>query len=255
MHHAFADKYSGIDSFIHGLDPRSKIAGLFAFVLFVVFTPPSSYISFLCFLALLSLLILFSKIPVVQLLRRLFIVIPFVLMAAIFIPFFKEGRVMGSFSAGPVSLHVTYDGLLILWGVFIKSSLCTLAMALLFMSTNFTSLLKAFEKLHVPPIFVMMISFMYRYIFVIEDEFMKLRIAKESRTFGGSAWFHTKAYASMLGVMFLRSYERGENVYLAMCARGFDGSIKTLSHLHFHVVDYIFIAATLAALTLIRSLT
>jgi cobalt/nickel transport system permease protein len=93
-------------------------------------------------------------------------------------------------------------------------------------TTRFSELLKAFEKLGCPKIITMIMSFMYRYIFVIEDELMKMKQAKESRSVGGSGFFHAKALANMLGTLFIRSYERAEAVYLAMCARGFDGDVK-----------------------------
>ena len=109
--------------------------------------------------------------------------------------------------------------------ILIKSYLSILCLILLVTTTKFSELLRAFEKLGCPKIITMIMSFMYRYIFVIEDELMKMRQAKESRSVGGSRYFHAKALANMLGTLFIRSYERAEAVYLAMCARGFDGSV------------------------------
>jgi cobalt/nickel transport system permease protein len=125
-------------------------------------------------------------------------------------------------------------------------------MILLAASTNFSKLLKAFEKLGIPKIITMILSFMYRYIFVVQDELMKMREAKESRSVGGSRWFHIKTLANMVGVLFIRTYERGESVYLAMCARGFDGSIKIIDSFQLKRRDFSFILVLVGLLIFIR---
>ena len=125
-------------------------------------------------------------------------------------------------------------------------------MTLLMASTDFSQLLKAFEKLHVPGVLLMVISFMYRYLFVIEDELMKMRLAKDSRTIGGSKWFHLKAQANMLGVLFIRAYERAEKVYLAMCARGFEGKMRTLYDAKVTLRDVLFLVIFSGVITIIK---
>jgi cobalt/nickel transport system permease protein len=67
---------------------------------------------------------------------------------------------------------------------------------------------------------------MYRYIFLIEDEAMKMWRAMKSRSSGGSRMLRLKAITNMVGILFIKSFERGETVYLAMCSRGFDGTLK-----------------------------
>jgi cobalt/nickel transport system permease protein len=100
---------------------------------------------------------------------------------------------------------------------------------LLTSTTKFTSLLKGLERLKVPKIFIMIISFMYRYLFLIVDELQRMERAKKSRTFGKAGRLRIiKTLSNIAGVLFVRSYERAERVYLAMCSRGFDGEIRTL---------------------------
>jgi cobalt/nickel transport system permease protein len=78
-----------------------------------------------------------------------------------------------------------------------------------------------------PRVMVMLLSFMYRYIFVLTDEAMRLKRARDSRNFGGSNWWQIKTVGRMISTLFLRSYERGERVYVAMLARGYDGHSRT----------------------------
>lgn len=254
MKHAYIDEHSGIDSLIHRVDPRIKIIGFVIFILFVIFTKPASFIALALYGVLIAVLILLSKIPLSFILKRTLVIIPFVLMVTIFIPFLNKGEVAGGYSFGSLKLTVAYDGLMIFWNVLIKGYLCILCMILLVTSTRLSKLLKALEKLRCPLIFTMILSFMYRYIFVIQDELMKMKQAKEARSVGGSLWFHTRVLANMIGVLFMKSYERGENVYLAMCSRGFDGKINTVDDFELKKKDFYFLLIMFGLLTGIRIL-
>ena len=252
MRHSYIDTYSQINSYIHRIDPRIKIVGIFALVLAIIFTPPHQFSSFGLYFLFILILILLSKIPLKFIFKRSLVVIPFVLMVAVFIPFFKKGEIAGGYSFGSLRLTVTYSGLMILWNVLAKSYLSVLNMILLVASTRFSDFLKALEKLKIPHIFTMVLSFMYRYIFVIEDELMKMNQAKESRWVGKSKWRHIKTLANMVAVLFIRAYERGEQVYLAMCSRGFRDKIRTLHNFKLNLGDVYFLFLIAAALTVIR---
>lgn len=252
MKHAYIDKHSNLDSLIHRLDPRIKIITLFAFIFFVISTKPNLFITFALYGSLITILIILSKIPLTFILKRSLVIIPFVLMIAIFIPFFKKGEVAGGYSFGTFRLTVSYDGIMVFWNVLIKAYLSILSMLLLITSTTFQDLLKAFENLRLPSIFIMIFSFMYRYIFVLQDELIKMRQAKEARTISGSRWFQIRSLANMLGVLFVRAYERAESVYIAMCARGFEGSIRTINSFHLRRNDLCFLLVIIGLLTIIR---
>ena len=241
MRHSFIDRYSGIDSYVHRLDPRIKIIGFFAIILSIVLTRPESFITFSLYALLIAVLILLSKIPLNFIFRKSLAIIPFVLLICIFIPFFKKGEIAGVYSLGTWRIAVTHDGLKVFWNILIKSYLSTLSMILLMASTQFPNFLKALERLRMPYIFIMILSFMYRYIFVLQDELLKMKQAKEARSVGGSKWIHTKALANMVGVLFIRAYERAENIYLAMCSRGFNGNIRTINNFQIKTSDLYFL--------------
>lgn len=255
MKHAYIDEHSHLNSFIHRLDPRIKIISSIAFILFVIFTGPGSFKTFGLYGALMAVLILLSRIPIGFIFKKSLVIIPFVLMMAFFIPFVKSGEVAGGYSFGTLKLTVTYGGLIIFWNCLIKAYLSTLAMILLITSTSFSDFLRALEKLKCPLLFTMIFSFMYRYIFVVEDELLKMQQAKEARSVGGSGWFHARASANMLGTLFIRTYERGEKVYLAMCSRGFDGRIRTMADFKVTIKDLYFLGTMIVVLTGIRILS
>jgi cobalt/nickel transport system permease protein len=248
MKHAYIDKYSKLNSIIHQLDARVKIISLFLFVFFVIFTRPTQFYTFILYGIVITLLFLLSKIPPSFIFKRSLVVIPFVLMVALFIPFLKKGEIAGGYSFGSLKLTITYDGLIVFWNILVKAYLCILIMILLTASTSFSELLKAFEKLKLPPIFIMILSFMYRYIFVVQDELMKMIQAKEARTIGGSTPSHIKVFTNMIGILFMRAYERAEAVYLAMCSRGFEGKIRTVSSFQLKRKDFYFLLVMISIL-------
>ncbi len=240
MKHSFIDEYSDLDSFIHRLDPRTKLIASLALILAVVLTPASNWRVFACYFCIVAVLIILSKLPPLYVLKRSLVIFPFVLLIAVFIPFFKEGEVAGSYNIWLWQISVTYSGLLILANVVVKAWLCILGLILLSSTTKLVDLLKGLKQLGVPQVMILILSFMYRYIFVLVDEVMRMQQARDSRNFGGNRLHQLKTIGNMVGTLFIRSYERGERIYAAMLSRGFDGQVRTLHKLSFRPADAYF---------------
>lgn len=207
MEHAFLDKYSSLNSIIHRLSPNIKLIFTFSFIVFIILTYPEKVFIFFIYLMLIFLIIILSKIPVIYVLKKSSIIFPFVIFVTLSIPFFKENFV---------------DGLLIFWNCFIKSWISILIMIILSSTTKFSELLKSLEYFKFPKILIMLLAFMYRYIFLLIDEAMKLERAYNSRYFGGKVIKQIRMIGNIIGLLFIRTYERGERVYMAMCSRGFE---------------------------------
>jgi cobalt/nickel transport system permease protein len=63
-----------------------------------------------------------------------------------------------------------------------------------------------------------------------------------------------RSLGSIIGTLFIRSYERSERVYAAMAARGFDGSHRALTGLTLRKSDLVFGAISVALLVSIMIL-
>lgn len=253
MEHSYLDEYSSLGSFIHRLEPRIKVIAFFALIIFIVLAPQGSFFVLGAYAAIIAACILLSRIPLLAFFRRSSAALPFIAAMSLFILFARPGEPLWAHSFGIFQLSVSYEGLAGFFNILLKAYLCILCTLLLAFSTNFIHLLKALEKLKVPSIFIMVVSFMYRYLFILQDELEHMRQAKESRTVGGSRWFHIRALANMLGVLFVRTYERAEEVYLAMCARGFDGTVKTIYDFKIKPKDVYFLLAVISFLFLARA--
>ena len=230
----YLDRYCGLDSPLHRLDPRAKIVAVFALVLVCVSTQPSAYAAFGTYFLLLAIAIGFSRVPVGYIFRRSLVVIPFVLVVAAFLPFLKHG------------------GLLIFWNVLAKSYIALLAVIVLSVTTPFPDLLQGFRLLRIPAVLTLLTAMAYRYLFVIVDEAFRMKRAGDSRGYGGKWLWHAKVIGQMIGALFIRSYERGERVYSAMLSRGFDGKAVPGGAAPLGTRDWVFAAASLAALVAVR---
>jgi cobalt/nickel transport system permease protein len=240
--HSFIDEYSDLDSFIHRLDPRTKLIASLAFILAVVVTPAGNWRLFAAYFCIVVVMLALSKLPPLYVLKRSLVIFPFVLLIAVFIPFFKEGQVAGSYNIWLWEISITYTGLFILANVVAKAWLSILALILLSSTTKLDDLLKGLRQLGIPQVMILILSFMYRYIFVLIDEVMRIQQARDSRNFGGSRLHQLKTIGNIVGTLFIRSYERGERIYAAMLARGFDGQVRTLNRLSFRQADAYFTA-------------
>jgi cobalt/nickel transport system permease protein len=225
MHHDFLDKYSDLQSPVHSLDSRVKIVFFSLLIIICVSTPADKFRAFFAYLAILSVVLILSRIPLAHILRKSLVIIPFVLLVSIFLPFLKTDTIGGGFSLGIGNIQLNYNRLLILWNVMIKSFTAVITLIILTATTGFPNLMKGARGLKAPLILINMLNFFYRYIFVIIDESQRMKRALEARMFRGKKLKQAKVIGDFLGILFLRSYERGERVYLAMCARGgADGS-------------------------------
>ncbi len=106
---------------------------------------------------------------------------------------------------------------------------------LLAFTTPFHDLVDALRQLRLPRIMVAIISFMYRYLSVLSGEATRMARARAARSAdpdghgGGTLIWRARTTGSMVGSLFLRSYERSERIYAAMQARGFEGEFR---HVH-----------------------
>jgi cobalt/nickel transport system permease protein len=243
MHHDFIDRYSRLESPVQSIDARAKIVALFALIIVCVITPPGEWWPFCIYAAMVVVIAAASRVPAKYLLTRVLVVLPFILVVAVFVPFMHKGG--PSYDVG--LFHVSQEGLIILWGVAIKALISVACLILLSATTPFNDLMHGFERLHVPRFFTTAAAFMYRYIFVIIDEAERMGRARDSRNFHGRWLWQAGVVGRMAGTLFLRSHERAERVFDAMSARGFDGTFPRWREAKMRISDYVFIAIVASA--------
>ncbi|HEX9123878.1 MAG TPA: cobalt ECF transporter T component CbiQ [Actinomycetota bacterium] len=207
---------------LHRLAPQCKLAAQILFVLLVVATPREAFWAFGMYALMLVALIQLSEVPYGFVLKRLLFEVPFVLFAVL-LPFIAQGP-----RTEFLGLSLAVDGLWGAWNILAKATLGLGASILVAATTTTPEFLRGFERLHLPRAFTSIASFMIRYGDVIADEMRRMRVARESRGYDPRWLWQARAIAASAGALFIRSYERGERVYLAMVSRGFTGSIPRI---------------------------
>jgi cobalt/nickel transport system permease protein len=204
-------------SWLHRTPAHLKLLGMLTFVLLVVATPKDWYPVYGGYLLVLAGIVATSHVPPTYLLRRMVVEVPF-LVFALLMPLIATGprtEVLG--------LSLSEPGLLAAWALLAKGTLGVLASLLLAATTEPYDLLAGLERLRFPNLLVQIMGFMIRYLDVVTSEMRRMRIARESRGFTSRNITHWPVVARSAGALFIRSYERGERVHLAMLSRGYTG--------------------------------
>ena len=233
---------------VHRLDPRAKIVGLVAVTVVAVSTPIEAWPVYLAAALVLAGVAARARIKPREIWRRARFVLPPVVLAALFIPLVREGG--DTYAFGPLTVHEA--GLETLAAVAAKATIGTVSAVLLAATTTFPSVLRGLEALRVPRILILIAAFMYRYLFVIVEEVGRMRAALASRGYSPRNALHAGALGRVATALFLRTYSRGERVYLAMLARGYDGRMRRLVPLAFARADAAFVLAVLGLLVPLR---
>lgn len=213
-------------SVVHRAPAHLKLLALVALMLVVVATPREWFAAFAGYLALLLTLVALSGVPFGYLVRRMVVETPFVVFA-LAVPFVAEGprtEVLG--------VPVSTPGAWAAWGLLARATLGVLGALLFAATTEPQEVLVGLRRLRVPDVLVQILGFMLRYLDVVTAEMRRMVIAMRSRGVDPRTPRHWPVLARSLGSLFIRSYERGERVHLAMLSRGYSGRLPDLGDHH-----------------------
>jgi cobalt/nickel transport system permease protein len=254
------DRYHHGNSILHTLDSRIKVILTVAIILSNVLLPDAAWPVFgLAWLFILAANLL-SNLGWAFTLKRSFIALPFAL-AAFSVLFAMPGSPVSSFKIGMWTFTITDFGLVRYMSILIRSWLSVQAAILLVSVTEFPDIIHALAHLRLPAIFTTIVSFLYRYLFVLTDEVIRLLRARRSRSAaaagqrsGGSVAWRARVAGHMAGQLFLRSYERSDRIYRAMQSRGYQGQLMVLHADHIHKRDWLICGLALLVLVLMQIL-
>lgn len=235
MHVHFLDPYRPGYSPVHALDARIKLVLTLAFILTAALTPAGAWPVYILLLALALGVEILSELGVGYVLKRAVLALPFVL-AALPVVFTLPGKPLFSLMLGPWALTATLPGVERFVSIALKSWVSVQAAIVLASTTEFPDLLMAMRALRIPRLLVSIFGLMWRYLFVLADEVIRLMRARISRSGeadradlkpGGSVIWRARITGGMAGSLFLRAFERSDRIYMAMLARGYDGEARS----------------------------
>lgn len=242
------DRLSYGDSFVHRLDARVKVIATILFSLTVVSFPKYEIISLMPFFLFPVLLITVGGIPVRFILGKVLLVSPFAVLIGVFNPLLDTGTATVIFGI-PLSA-----GFISFISILLKFALTVSAALLLIATTSFPGICNALGRLGFPAVFVTQLLFLYRYIFVLAAEALRMVRARNMRSFGTRRMdmMDMKVFSRLIGTLLFRTVDRAERVYSAMLSRGFQGNIPSLAKNRITAKDAGCLAATVVFLAIFR---
>lgn len=264
MHVHFLDPYEQRPSLIHRLDARVKLILTLAFILTVSLTPVGAWAFYLLLLAIALSVAVLSELGIPFVLKRSLLALPFVLAAFPILFTIQGGAALFSFSIGPWTLTNYQAGLERFLSIGLKSWLSVQMAIILASSTPFPDLLVAMRAIKAPRLIVAIFGLMWRYLFVLVDEALRLMRARAARSTrsaqpglrsGGSLAWRARVTGGMAGSLFLRGIERSDRIYMAMLARGYDGDVKSFPLPKLGVAGWLVLVTSLGVLSLLLALS
>jgi cobalt/nickel transport system permease protein len=167
----------------------------------------------------------FSGINLFAVAKRLAVVNVLILLLWLILPLTYDGEAV--LNIGPFA--ISRPGIILSAQITLKSNAIILAVIALISSMSLVTLGHALGRLRIPEKIVFLFLMTVRYIFVIESEYLRLVRAMKIRGFKPGTNIHTyKAYAYLIGMIFVRASARAQRVHKAMMCRGFTGKFHSL---------------------------
>jgi cobalt/nickel transport system permease protein len=202
---------------LHQLDARIKLIGAMVYIVIVVATPMGSWTAFGVLGLVLAFAVGLAGIPPRELARR-------------WLGFFVLVGFLALLVAPAHPARARYGLAVVAISILLKNSLALLAMFVLAGVTPFHKLLAGLRKLGVPLLLVATLQFMERYRHILLDELDRMARARRARTFKRRGSLSLSLLTGLIGMLFLRTFERAERVHGAMVARGWQGTLRNLDH-------------------------
>ncbi len=223
------------NSVIHQLDPRIRLAitMLYAFVVALSY----EFSVLVMALTISSALILISQVSITDVFKRIIWVNALIFLLWLLLPFTFKGEVLARIG----SLAIYRPGVVLAAQITLKSNAILLAFIALVATMSFSTLGHALFSLRVPEKIVHLLLMTYRYVFVIEQEYLRLIRATKIRGFRPGTNANTyRTYSYVVGMLFVRAAARAERVHQAMLCRGFKGQFYSLQEFQMGSASWVF---------------
>jgi len=232
------------DTAIHRLHPLIKLLTTVIYLTVVVSFGRYEVASLLPLIFYPVLIFALGEIPVLPILQRVLFVEPLIVGIGILNPIFDHQTfVFGGYAIS--------TGWITFLSIMIKCALTVTAALLLVATTGMDGLASAMRMLKIPRIFVLQLVLTYRYITVLLEEAGRTLRAYFLRA-PGQKGIHRSAWGTLAGQLLLRTFDRAERVYQAMCLKGFSGEYHTGKQDRLRIKDLLFLLGWISFFVIAR---
>ncbi len=240
------DEWARRDSPVHRLDARAKAIVTLGFIVAVMSFPRHDISALVPFILYPVILTSAGGLPARELFKKILVAAPFALAVGLFNPLLDRRPVA---LVGPLTIT---GGWLSFASVLFRFVLTVWAALALVACTGMYRLVAGLERLGLPRVFATQLLFLYRYLFVVADEGVRMKRGVDLRA-GVKKALTLRVYGSLMGHLLLRSLDRAERVHRAMLSRGFDGEIRVIRSKPFCAKDWLFVGGGLAFFIIARA--
>jgi cobalt/nickel transport system permease protein len=238
-----SEKVARQSGLLQSLDPRVRVVGLLSLVLATTLAHRIGVVIALFCVAVA--IALFSRVSLATLATRVWLVV-FFFTGVIAFPalFLTPGDPIVVAPVG--SLRLTAQGLGAAVLLIARVETAVTFTTVLVLTTPWMQVLKALRAFHLPQEVVMMLAMTHRYVFLLAETASQMFESRQSRTVGIlDPAAQRRITARTAGALLSKSVELGNEVFLAMQSRGFNGDVKILSQFRMRPRDYLGLAAFL----------
>lgn len=232
-------------SSLHALDARAKLLVTLLFLVCMLSLPAADLAGVILYLVYPIISSAVAGIGYGTVFRRSLLVLPFVLFIGIFNPILDR---QVAFSVGRVAVTT---GWLSFLSIILRGLLSAQAVFILIYATGFHNLCRSMRRMGVPSLLTTQLLFVYRYLFVLLQEALSMRRAREARGFGRRG-YPLKMWGLFIGQLLLRTIGRSERIHRAMLSRGFNGSVEGISYTRWTTRESVYAAAWACFFLLLR---
>lgn len=224
---ALGHEFAGSDGLMQGLIPPARLMGVALIIMAAALMHGLGPL--LGVVLLTAVLARLSRVPVKSLAKRILppVVFTSILVLPVVFGFFSPGTGVVGFSVGGIEISVTREGIATAALLVARVTAMVSMLALLFLTTGETELLRALKRLPVPEFVVTALFMTLRFVFVLLRMVEDTTLSRRSRTIApmtlgrSGGWF-----ASRVAFFFERTVKTAEALTEAMVARGFTGSVR-----------------------------
>ncbi len=233
----YAEQLSEQGGVLQRIDPRVKFVGMLGLI---ITAAAAGHVWVVAVIALVALMLaVISRIPIIKSFGPIWIGM-FIFSGLIGFPaiFITPGPTLATIPwlNWPISAHGLQSAVFLL----LRSEVSITLSFLLIMTTPWMHVLKSMRVIGIPTLVVVILGMTYRYIFLMLQSASDMFEARQSRMIGKLPDKEARQLAAAtVGVLLSKSFQLGNDVFLAMQSRGYRGEVYTLDEFRLTTADYL----------------
>jgi len=206
------------------------LAILTMIICLAISSPATSLIVILC---MAGMVILLARIPARFFLKLMLAPVAFLVLGVLTVAFVwvkDPAGLLWGFNVGRYAVGVTSHGLITAGDLFLKSLGAVSCLYFLSLTTPMVDILSVLKALRLPPLFIELMSLVYRFIFVLLETADKIYTSQASRWGYASLKTSYASLGQLVSNLFTKAGHNYRMLYQTLTARCYTGELNVLEN-------------------------